>query len=191
MAGLKELGLDEDTVIVFSSDNGPGPDFKGSPRSLGMRGQKGSLYEGGIRVPFIVRWPGKTPAGRVDGKTLLHAVDLFPTFCTLAGAGLPKGFAFDGEDVSASFLGQTVEREEPIYWEFGQNKPVSGARNQRSPNIALREGKWKLLVNADGTGAELYDLETDRNETENVATKERERTERLRGLALTWRKTLP
>ena len=104
-AGLKELGLEERTLVIFTSDNGPLPSFRGS-RSGGLRGSKLSLYEGGIRMPFIVRWPGHVPAGRVDDQTVVAGTDLFPSLCAIAGVKLPKDVAFDGEDLSARVAGQ-------------------------------------------------------------------------------------
>jgi arylsulfatase A-like enzyme len=193
LAGLKELGLDQNTILIFSSDNGPLPTF-GGKRAGGLRGSKISLYEGGDREPLIVRWPGHVPAGRVDDKTVMSAVDFFPMFCRLTGAPLPGGVAFDGEDLTESFFGKSMERHHPLFWEYGRNDSgFDYPKNprDRSPNVALREGKWKLLVNADGSGAELYDLEADRNETRDVATANPEIATRLREAALNWRKSLP
>ena len=90
--GIKKLGLEENTIFIFTSDNGPLPSFQ-HERTGGLRGSKLSLYEGGIRVPFIVRWPGHTTAGRVDEQTVITAVDLFPTLCTVAHAPQPAGVA--------------------------------------------------------------------------------------------------
>src|ERR1035437_7643351 len=86
--GLKELGLEGQTLVIFTSDNGPLPSFRGS-RSGGLRGSQLSLYEGGIRMPFIVRWPGHTPAGRLDDQAVLAATDLFSSLCAIAGVELP------------------------------------------------------------------------------------------------------
>lgn len=191
LEGLKNLGLAENTIVIFASDNGPGPDFPGHPRSLGMRGQKGSLYEGGTRMPFIVRWPGKVPAHRVDEKSLLHSVDLFPSLCALAGVPLPTDAKFDGEDMSKALLGENVDRKNILFWEFGRRSPNKRSDKDHSPTLAAREGKWKLLVNDDGTSVELYDLEADRNETKNVAKENAKVTQRLEQAALQWKKTLP
>jgi arylsulfatase A-like enzyme len=178
MAGLKELGIDEKTLVVFTSDNGPLPTF-GGERTGGLRGSKLSLYEGGVREPFIVRWPGRVPAGRLDEQTILNAVDLFPSFCALAGAGVPPGL--DGENMSAAWLGKPVVRKRALFWEYGRNNKSFHypQGRDRSPNHAVREGNWKLLVNADGSGAELYDLAADPKETRNVATQHPEIMERL------------
>ena len=120
-AGLKNLGLDENTLVIFTSDNGAMPTFQGR-RSAPFRGSKLSLYEGGIRMPFIVRWPGQVPAGRVDDKSVLSAVDLFPSLCTIAQAPLPAKVTFDGEDFSGALLGRTPAlRRAPLLWEYGRN----------------------------------------------------------------------
>lgn len=192
MAGIKALGLDDKTLVVFSSDNGPLPTFKGT-RAGGLRGSKMSLYEGGIRMPFIVRWPGHTPAGDTDAKTVLGAVDLFPSLCAMAGVEVPKEVVFDGEDLSAALLGRPMARKNLLFWEYGRNEKVFNfpRDRDRSPAVAVRDGKWKLLVNADGSGAELYDMETEDKETANVAAKNPEVTKRLREAALRWRKGLP
>jgi arylsulfatase A-like enzyme len=191
-AGLKRLGLDERTLVVFTSDNGAMPTF-GGRRSGGLRGSKLSLYEGGIRMPFIVRWPGYTPAGQVDEESVLSAVDMFPSFCALAGAPLPKDAAFDGEDLSAALLGKPATRIKPLFWEYGRNNKTfaypKGA--DRSPNVAVRAGPWKLLVNSDGTGAELYDLHEDRAEAADVSDKYPDIAKRLGAQALEWRTGLP
>ena len=192
IAGLKELGIETNTILIFSSDNGPLPTFHGK-RAGGLRGSKISLYEGGDREPLIVRWPGHVPAGRVDTNTVVSAVDFFPMFCKLTDTPLPKHAAFDGEDLSASFFGQNLTRRDPLFWEYGRNNFAFGypGPHDRSPNVAMREGKWKLLVNADGSGVELYDLDADRSETHNLADAYPEVAKRLTEAALQWRKSLP
>jgi arylsulfatase A-like enzyme len=192
MAGLKEMGLDENTLVVFSSDNGPLPTFRGA-RAGGLRGGKLSLYEGGIRMPFVVRWPGHTPAGRVDEKTVVHAADLFPSLCAVAGAPLPQGAALDGEDLSAAMLGKPLTRAKPLFWEYGRNEKFFAypAGRDRSPAVAVREGKWKLLVNADGSGAELYDMDADPRESTDLAPQQKGVAARLSKMALDWRAALP
>jgi len=193
MEGLKTLGLDEQTLVIFTSDNGPLPTLNNA-RSGGLRGAKDSLYEGGTREPFIVRWPGHTPAGRVDEKTVMNAVDFFPTFCKLAGTVLPKNLKFDGEDMSVAFAGKSVTRKKPMFWEYGRNETFGYPREnpgQRSPNVAVRDGKWKLLVNADGSNVELYDLDSDCGETQNIAGENSKVSTRLTKAALDWRRSLP
>jgi len=193
LAGLKELGLEQNTILLFSSDNGPLPTFR-NRRAGGMRGSKDSLYEGGTRMPLLVRWPGHVPSGRVDETTIMDGVDFFPMFCKLAGVTLPKDENFDGENLSKSFLGTPLTRQHPLFWEYGRNETSAfgypKGRN-RSPNVAIRDGKWKLLVNADGASAELYDIDSDRNETKNLAAANPEIAQRLTDAALQWRKSLP
>jgi arylsulfatase A-like enzyme len=191
-AGLKELGVDDQTLVIFASDNGPLPSFRGS-RSGGLRGSKLSLYEGGIRLPFIVRWPGRVPAGHVDNQTVLAGTDLFPSLCAIAGAPLPKTVTCDGEDLSGALLGKPAVRTRPLFWEYGRNTNAFAYPNgaDRSPNVAMREGDWKLLVNADGTQTQLYNLKTDPKETANLENKNPAVALRLKEQALAWRKSLP
>jgi len=96
LEGIKQLGIEDNTLVIFSSDNGPYPHF--AWRTQGLRGCKFSLYEGGLRLPFIARWPGVVPAGANDAMTVIGSVDIFPTLCRIAGAKVPKGVAFDGVD---------------------------------------------------------------------------------------------
>lgn len=190
--GLKDLNLETNTIVIFSSDNGPLPTFNRA-RTGGLRGAKDSLYEGGIREPLIVRWPGHIPAGGVDSKTVLMGIDFFPTFCQLAGTR-PKNAAMDGEDMSRAFAGKPLERKAPIFWEYGRNETFGFPREypgQRSPNVAMREGKWKLLVNADASSTELYDIDSDPNETHNVAGDKPKIAKRMSEAALHWRRSLP
>jgi arylsulfatase A-like enzyme len=192
-AGLKEQGIDENTLVIFTSDNGALPTFNGR-RSAPLRGSKLSLYEGGIRMPFIVRWPGRVPAGRVEEQSVVCAVDLFPSLCAIVNAPLPAGVRFDGEDFSAAWFGKPeIKRRPPLFWEYGRNtNSFSFAPDtDRSPNIAVREGNWKLLINADGSRAELYDLTTDIAEQNDLAAQESAVTRRLSDAALAWRKALP
>jgi arylsulfatase A-like enzyme len=180
------------TLLVFTSDNGALPTFKAA-RTLGLRGSKLSLYEGGIRLPFVARWSGRVPAGRVDDTTVLAAVDMLPTLCTIAGARPPDGTTNDGEDLSAALLGKSTARSKLLLWEYGRNDKSFKypAGHDRSPNVAIRDGQWKLLINADGTGAELYDLAADANETQNLATQNPDIAKRLADAALAWCKSSP
>jgi arylsulfatase A-like enzyme len=196
---IDSLGLAEKTLIVFTGDNGPtawphyykqGYDPPGS--TAGFRGRKWSLYEGGIREPLIARWKGTIPAGQVNEETVMAAIDLFPTFCQLAGVPAPN-VDFDGEDLSAAILGQKAVRTKPIFWEYGRDatylKPAKP--EDLSPNLAVRDGRWKLLVNADGSGLELYDFSQDTSERHNVADEHPEVARRLSKRLLDWRKSLP
>lgn len=205
LAGIRELGIDEQTLVIFASDNGALPTFQGQ-RSAGFRGSKLSLYEGGIRLPFIVRWPGHAPAGRVDEQSVIAAVDLLPTFCALGGAKLPGEVELDGEDQTVA-LGRKGRgslrdpqapvkdqgRARPLFWEYGRNNEAFRypQGRDRSPNVAMRAGQWKVLVNVDGTGGELYDVVADRAESKNLAGEYPERLKQMTQQALDWRAALP
>ncbi len=192
LEGLRALGLEGSTLVLFASDNGALPTFQAA-RSAGLRGSKMSLYEGGLRLPFLARWPGHVPAGRVDEETIFGAVDLLPSLCALIGAGQPTDVALDGENLSGAWLGKPVKRQQPLFWEYGRNQQFFKypAARDRSPNLALRDGQWKLLINADGRGAELYDLAADPTESNNVAADKPDIAKRLSAQALAWRKSLP
>ncbi len=192
LEGLKELGIEQNTIVIFTSDNGPLPTFEGQ-RAVNLRGSKLSLYEGGIRMPFIVRWPGKTPAAQVNNQAVFGAVDLFPTFCSLAKVPATSDSKTDGNDVSALFFGKKASHSGPLFWEYGRNTNYFHfpKGRDRSPVIAVREGDWKCLVNSDGTGVELYDLARDASESTDLADKNRATANRLKDRALAWRKSLP
>ncbi len=191
---LDELGLSENTIVVLSSDNGPESGlipfvshYGGASSSGPFRGLKRSLYEGGVREPFIVRWKGTTPAGRVDKESVLSAVDWLPTLCALAGVDAPKGLP--GQDVSRAFRGESIERKDALLWE--NRFPVYGHVLDKSPILAIREGRWKLLLNPDRSRVELYDIPADPSEMQNLAAAEPKVVERLAARALAWQKTLP
>ena len=180
------------TLVLFISDNGPLPTFE-RRRSGGLRGSKMSLYEGGTRLPFIAWGPGLVAAGVTTTSSVVSAVDMFPTLCSLAGAPLPDGYRPDGEDVTAVLRGQKPKRTKPLLWEYGRNaKSFAYPQGEdRSPNVAALDGDWKLLVNADGTGAELYDLSVDPEERYNRAEAQPDLARRLSEAALSWRRAMP
>lgn len=181
MQGLKDLGIDENTIVIFTGDNGPAPAFDGH-RTNDFRGQKGTLYEGGIRMPFIIRWPNHIPAGVKNDNSVVCMVDLFPTLCQIAGAEVPTTYPLDGLDMSDVIMGQSERaRTTPLFWEFGKTKA-----DRVSPHIAVRDGDWKLLVNADGSKTELYNMSTDFNEQHNVASTNPAITQRLKQAAIAW-----
>ena len=169
--GLDALGITHNTIVILTSDNGPEPSFR-NKRTDGMKEQKGCLYEGGIRMPFIIRWPAKIKGGTTDDKTVASTVDLFPTLCAMTETKIRTGYPLDGCDLSRAFFGsEKVKRQEPLFWEYGKTFIIPDPLrwgNVYSPHLAMRNGDWKILVNADGSGAELYNLANDRNETTNV-----------------------
>ena len=195
MDRLAELGLADDTIIVFSSDNGPeellilnaGHSGAGAPGPF--RGRKRSLYEGGVRVPFLVRWPGRVPAGRVDDATVIGGIDFLPTLCALTGVRMPEGYSPDGEDLSHAWLGEGGARARPLMWEwrFG----ITGHVINRSPQLSIRDGEWKLLLNPDRSRVELYAITRDPSETDNLAAQHPDVVERLARRVLAWQRELP
>lgn len=189
MTELKQSGA-TNTLVVFIGDNGALPVF--GQRNGKFRGSKLSLYEGGIRVPFIAHWPGRIPGGSVNQTSVVAAVDFFPTLFALTGTKLST--KSDGEDMSPALFGRGFKRVNPLFWEYGRNTnwfKFPGRPRDRSPNVAVRDGPWKLLVNADGSGAQLFNLLDDPSETKNLAAKETAMTSRLTKAALAWRKSLP
>jgi len=164
---------------AHSGVGGPGP----------FRGRKRSLYEGGIRTPFLARLPGVVPAGRVDDESILSGADLLPTVCKLAGVSLPADYVGDGEDRSGVLRGERSPRARPLYWEwrFG----IAGPVLNRSPRLAVRDGRWKLLLNPDRSRVELYDIPADPSELNNLAASHPELVDRLARAAIGWQATLP
>ena len=192
LAGLRDMKIEKDTIVLFLADNGALPTFD-QTRVGGLRGSKLSLYEGGIRVPCIAWGPGRVAAGQVNDRTVMHGVDWFPTLCKVSVAKVESG-AFDGEDLSDALIGKQPARSGPLYWEYGRNDKSFAypkGKEHRSPNIAVRDGQWKLLVNADGSSAELYDVAADDKEAKNVVADHPEISKRLTEKALAWRKSLP
>jgi arylsulfatase A-like enzyme len=193
---LDELGLGENTVVIFSADNGPedilirnaSHSGVGSPGPF--RGRKRSLYEGGVRTPFIVRWPaGQVQRGTVDDETVLSAVDLLPTFSALAGIELPEGIGSRGENMVGAFRGIPQLRETPLYWEWRFR--VVGHVLNRSPVLAVRRGDYKLLLNPDRGRVELYHVPSDPLELENLAGDRLDIVDSMAEEVLSWQAGLP
>ena len=201
LAALKEAGVEDNTIVVFSADNGPewtgGENQKqmgqgyGTWASVGqtggLRGRKRSLFEGGVRTPFIVRWPGHAPAGTKNDQTVVAAVDLLPTLCAAAGMKLPDIYPGDGESLLEAFCGQPVSRTRPLFWEW------RGTQTEPDwwPRLAVREGDWKLVLTYDASRVELHQLSNDRAEARDVSQEHPEVVTRLAKLALDWKASLP
>jgi arylsulfatase len=185
LALLKELGLDEDTLVLFSSDNGPtftgGADTQYFRSAGSLRGLKGQLYEGGIRVPLLARWPGRiAPGTRSDHVSAFW--DVLPTLCHFAGAAVPDDC--DGTSFAPTLMGRPDEQEtaDHLYWEF----PGYGGQQ------AVRSGRWKAIRTGlrraeSDTAIQLYDLVRDLGESEDLAGRHPEIVERFRALMLTAR----
>lgn len=195
LKGLDDLGLAERTLVLFSSDNGPedihirNAGHSGIGSAGPFRGRKRSLYEGGVRVPLLVRWPGHVPAGRIDDTSVVAACDFLPTLCHLAGAMVPADHALDGENVADILQGASRPRSRPLFWEWRFR--IAGEIFHQSPRLAIRDGDWKLLMNPDRSRVELYDIPRDPTQLHNVAPEHPEVVERLAAQLLRWSQSLP
>ena len=194
---LDEMGLADNTLIIFSSDNGPEDYQIADARHSGVgsngpfRGRKRSIYEGGIRVPFILKWPGKIPQDEVNNTTAINGVDLLPTIASIIGVNIPREEKkrLDGEDMSDVWFGSARERDRTQHWEWRFR--VHGHILNRSPMIAVREGNYKLLMNPDFGRIELYNIIEDPSEMQNLAERHPGITTKLTKKALEWYETLP
>lgn len=156
---LKKLGLDDNTMVIFTSDNGPWlKQGENGGCALPLRDGKGTTYDGGVRVPCIIRWPGKIPAGEVS-NAIVTEMDFLPTFARLSGAQMPSDRIIDGKDVWPLVSGQpgAVSPHEVLFF-------YSSERLQ-----ALRSGKWKLDLAHEKKPVELFDMDADIGEKNNVA----------------------
>ncbi|MEK7409077.1 MAG: sulfatase-like hydrolase/transferase [Acidobacteriota bacterium] len=179
LAVLDELRLGENTLVFFSSDNGPmAPGGQTGP----LRGRIRDAYEGGVRVPFIASWPGRIPAGRVVGTPAI-AYDVFPTVVRLAGARLPTNRLYDGQDIWPLLAGEgDFKRRQPFFWVYLDNV------------TAIRDGRWKLHVaerEKPRAAPELYDLESDPGESRPVADAHPEVVKTLRAKIAEFQATVP
>ena len=173
---LDEAQQRDRTFVMFTSDNGPETlnRYKGGSRSYGspgpLRGMKLHMYEGGIRVPGIIRFPVRAKAGEVCGEPV-SSTDILPTFCDLAGAKAPADRAIDGASFVPVFEGKPIERKTPLYWQY--DKAIS------KPKVAMRRGDWKILAGIGGGdrpgGFELYNVREDIGEKNDLAGKEGDR----------------
>jgi len=179
---LDELGLEKDTIVLFTSDNGGLSTAEGwSTSNLPLRAGKGWMYEGGIRVATIIRWPGVVQPGS-ECATPIMAADYFPTLVAAAGGKVEKDLRIDGVDLGPLLRGAKIA-DRTLYWEYPHYGNQGGA-----PGSAVREGKWKLIEWFEGGPRELYDLEADPGETQNVAGAHPEMVGRLHGKLVEWRK---
>lgn len=172
---LETMGEMGNTIVVISSDNGPTDwpkyykDGGRPPSSQGdLRGRKWSLYEGGIRVPLIVKWKKKIAAHQVDSTSLGMVMDLFPSFLSMAGLQNPERKRIDGKDISSAFYGNPLPNNRALFWYF-PNEPKPGNPGFISPEYAVRKEQWKLLMQENQSGHELYNLKEDPQESRNVA----------------------
>ncbi len=175
---LRELGLDQNTIVMFTSDNGSRCDY--GPSNGSLHGRKGTCWEGGQRVPFLVRWPGQVAAGAVCSE-VVTGMDLLPTFARLAGAKIPDDRTIDGRDIVPLLRGEAAARSPHRAFYYY----ILDSLN------AVRAGRWKLHVSRrKGWGepgaanlCELYDLQSDPGETVDVAERHPEVVRELQALA--------
>jgi arylsulfatase A-like enzyme len=192
---LKELGIEQNTIVIFSSDNGPeethpkpGDKFYFSVGSTGgLRGRKRSLYLGGVNTPFIVRWPGQVPAGRVDKTSIVSGVDILPTLLAAAHVSLPEGYQPDGINVLAALRGEDFERKKPLFWEWRGTH----AKEANWPELGMRDGNWALLMTQDRKRVELFDLAADRSQSANLADDHSQRVAEMIDAVTAWKRSLP
>lgn len=198
LAEVDSQGLTDNTLVLFTSDNGPAITGKHPYGSAGnLRAKKGWLWEGGIRVPGIARWPGKIDADTVSAEPV-SGVDLLPTLCELAGVEVPQDRALDGTSIKPLFDGEMLARHTPLYWHFLRAKgPVK---------VAMRDGDWKMVAGIEGedlkpavditaeeiefyktaelTHFELYHLSEDEAETTDRSRDEPARFEEMKSALL-------
>ena len=182
--------LRDNTLILLCSDNGPEPK---AGTSAPLRGSKGELWEGGIRSPLIVWGPGlvePTSAGTINQTSVLSSIDLMLSMLALSGAQPPADYVPDGENMLAALLGKsTASRSRPLFWRRPPDRP-STPKNPR-PDLAVRDGNWKLVCDLDGKHAQLFDLENDVGEEHDVSSARKPLTNRLKKAVLEWNATLP
>lgn len=209
---LDKMELTDNTLVIFSSDNGParaaGPTkletYRDSASGVGYntaaskgitggrKGYKASLFEGGIGVPFIARWPGKIAAGKVDAVSLMSAVDLLPTFCEIAGAELPDGYKPDGVSQVKTLMGKKYPaRDKPLYWYYNSPWPARSNRPDHWVSYAVVHKNWKLVTNKVGDYVELYDIAKDVYEKNDLKDTKPEIVQELQKMLTAWQDSLP
>lgn len=195
---LKDQQLYENTIVVFTSDNGGyGPATSMAP----LKGYKGTYYEGGIREPMFIRWPGHTAAGTTCETPVIN-VDLYPTFCEMLGVAMPDSQQIDGESLAALVAGEELPSDHrlntrALYWHFPaylQSYQVThGQRDllyRSRPCSIIRKGKWKLHEYFEDGGLELYDLKSDVSESTNLAQSQPRIAEQLHSDLVSWRNSI-
>ncbi|HLO79840.1 MAG TPA: sulfatase [Chitinophagaceae bacterium] len=178
---LKQLGLDDNTLVIFTSDNGGLSTAEGSPTTNGpLRAGKGWMYEGGIRVPMIMYWKGKITAGSMSDLPVSTA-DLYPTIAKAINENYQKDKAIDGENIFQLLSQQKEARNRTLYWHYPHYSNQGG-----KPASAIREGNYKLIYNYEDKTVELYDVVNDIAEKNNMATANNKIVERLKKKLFNW-----
>lgn len=185
--------LRENTLIIFCSDNGHEYEVGNSDP---LRGSKTWMYEGGIRSPLIIWGPGLMPQealGSVNNRAIFSAIDLNRSLYSLTDTPLPDGHTLDGEDIVGTITGHAEEgREAPIFFRRPPDRPgFQRWGNEDNPDLALREGKWKFLINYDESEPQLYNLDVDISETENLAEENSDLVAKFTTALLEWNAKMP
>ncbi|MBW8040159.1 MAG: sulfatase [Planctomycetes bacterium] len=186
---LDELGLRDNTVVFFFSDNGG---YANATSMAPLRGSKGMLYEGGIRVPMIARWPGKIKAGSTCDVPVI-GIDFYPTFLEIARAPKPSGHILDGRSIVPLLKGAGTFKRNAVFWHFPAylepyNKKQGSWRT--TPAGAVRQGDWKLIEFFEDGRVELYNLADDISETNDLAKTKPAKAKELHMLLIEWRKSI-
>ncbi|MCG6189380.1 sulfatase [Maribellus maritimus] len=185
---LEELNLSKNTIVVLTSDNG-GQIMVTSNAPL--KGQKGNLYEGGIRVPLIVRWPGKAKQGS-SSDVPVTVVDYFPTLAAMAGAAIPENKIIDGESIVPLLDGGKCLNRDAIFWHLTSynGNGHSNSYLWQAPGGVIRKGNWKLIENFEDHSIELYNLKKDIGETQNLSNKNSKKAKELLTDLKNWQKEM-
>ncbi len=190
----EDAALRDNTLVIFCSDNGH---EIGAGTSDPLRGSKAWLYDGGIRSPLIIWGPGllaEEAAGTTNDAAVFSAIDLNRSLYTLTGTPLPADHELDGEDVLAAMLGKSERgREAPLFFRRPPDRPGNQKRwgMGDNPDLAVREGRWKFLVNYDGSARQLYNLEADIGESNNLVDEHPGIAERLEKALFEWNSSMP
>jgi arylsulfatase A-like enzyme len=197
MTKLDELGLAENTLVIFSADNGGvggyrsvGLGIEGITDNAPLKGGKGTLYEGGVRVPYIFRWKGQIEPGQTNSTPII-SVDLYPTLLEFAVADPPADYTLDGTSYAGILFGESPKSERnPIYWHFPGYLGAGVDAWRTTPVGTIRDGNWKLIEWFEDDKMELYNLAADIGEQTNLIDSEPERARQLHGKVLAWRKSV-
>ena len=187
---LDEKDLAQNTMVLFMTDNGPEDYVINGAANGGMgspgpfRGRKRSLYEGGVRVPLIIRWPSGIRAGMINKHGVISAADLLPTLARLVRVPIWNS-EFDGEDVLDIIYGASRPRRKPLMWEYRFR--ALGEPHNISPSLAIRRDDWKLLADPDSDRRELFNIADDPEERVNLADSHQSETEILLQELMAWR----
>ena len=198
---LNDLGLNNNTIILYFSDNGGLRSrfdeiplianqkqyiYQGdsllyiASSNAPLRAEKGTVYEGGIREPLIIRWPEKINPGNVS-DALVSSVDFYPTLAEIAGVELPTSQIFDGKSLVSELMGENKEPERALFWHY----PVY---HHDVPKSVIRKGNWKLIENLVDGSFELYNLKEDLSEKNNLVAENQEKADELKTLLKAWQK---